>query len=91
MQNLMRDAAWMIDALSAKARPMPSWIRPEDRMPPVGRPVLICREKDLGVPIVEQARYLGAVGGKLPWKVYGANLSKVDWWMEMPEPPEVET
>ena len=83
MQTLMRDAAWMIDALSAKARP--GWISVEDRLPPTNVPILICREKDPGVPLVEAARYEGKMGGKLPWKVYGTRCAHVDWWMPMPK------
>ena len=90
IENLMRDAAWMIEALSAKARPAEGWIRTEDKLPPVNVPILICREKDPGVPLVEAARYQGAAGGKLPWKVYGTRCAHVDWWMPMPEPPEME-
>ena len=66
------------------------WIRPEDQLPPTNVAILICRQKELGVPMVEQARFEGDLGGKLPWKVYGTRCAHVDWWMPMPEPPEVE-
>ena len=68
---------------------MDQWISTEDRLPESGQRVIICREKEKGVPYVEQATYSG-VGGW--WRVYGTNVKRVDWWMPLPEPPEeVET
>ena len=70
-----------------------TWISTKVSLPPDNVPVLICREKELGVLMVEQARFEGKMGGKLPWKVFGTRvaLGSVSHWMPMPEPPEVET
>lgn len=62
---------------------MSKWISTSERLPERGQRVIICREKEKGVPYVEAARYDGDW-----WKVYGANVRRVDWWMPLPEPPE---
>ena len=55
-------------------------------LPPIGERVLICREKEKGQFIVEQAWLTD--GGW--WKVYGTNCKKIVAWALMPEPPEPE-
>lgn len=71
-----------IDTLEAAAS---SWIPTSERLPEIGQRVIICRQKEKGVPYIEQAT-LG-VGGW--WKVYGTNVKQVDFWMPMPKAPEV--
>ena len=61
------------------------WISPSQRLPEIGQRVIICRQKEKGVPYIEQAT-MGPGGW---WKVYGTNVKQVDFWMPMPEPPEV--
>lgn len=61
------------------------WISPAQRLPEIGQRVIICRQKENGVPYVEQGT-LG-VGGW--WKVYGTIVKQVDFWMPMPKAPEV--
>lgn len=55
-------------------------------LPKVGETVLICREKEAGKPIVEQATLVH--GGW--WKIYGANCKRITAWAPMPEPPVLE-
>lgn len=61
------------------------WIPTKQRLPQIGQRVIICRQKEKGVPYIEQATL--EVGGW--WKVYGTNVKKVDFWMPMPKAPEV--
>lgn len=61
------------------------WISTKDRLPEFGQRVIICRQKEKGVPYIEQAT-LGLGGW---WKVYGTNVKNVDFWMPMPEPPQI--
>ena len=70
-----------IEALEAAASP---WIPTTERLPEIGQRVIICRQKEKGVPYIEQAT-MGPGGW---WKVYGTNVKQVDFWMPMPEPPE---
>ena len=59
------------------------WIRPEERLPDVHKPVLVCREKEPGVLIVEQGcKDLGDW-----WRVYGTRVKRIRFWMPLPEPP----
>ena len=62
------------------------WISTAQRLPELGQRVIICRQKEKGVPYIEQAT-LGPGGW---WKVYGTNVKQVDFWMPMPQPPEVK-
>lgn len=62
------------------------WIPTTERMPDVGQRVIICRQKEKGVPYIEQAT-MGPGGW---WKVYGTNVKQVDYWMPMPAAPEVD-
>lgn len=62
-----------------------TWIPTTERLPELGQRVIICRQKEKGVPYIEQAT-MGPGGW---WKVYGTNVKQVDFWMPMPEPPEV--
>ena len=61
------------------------WIPTSERLPELGQRVIICRQKEKGVPYIEQATM--EPGGW--WKVYGTNVKKVDYWMPMPAAPEV--
>lgn len=59
------------------------WIRPEEQLPDVHKPVLVCREKEPGVLIVEQGcKDLGDW-----WRVYGTRVKRIRFWMPLPEPP----
>ena len=69
-----------IKHLSSAAR----WIPCSEKLPKVGETVLVCREKEKGVPYIEQAT-LGVNGW---WKVYGTNVKRVDFWRPFPLPPE---
>ena len=60
------------------------WIPTTERLPQIGQRVIICRQKEKGVPYIEQATL--EVGGW--WRVYGTNCKKVDFWMPMPNAPE---
>ncbi|MCD7802026.1 MAG: DUF551 domain-containing protein [Clostridiales bacterium] len=64
---------------------MTDWISVKDRLPEVGKNVIICRPDVPGKYIVEQG-YLRSNGW---WKVYGTNVKRVTYWMPLPEPPEV--
>lgn len=60
------------------------WIRPEERLPDVHKPVLVCREREPGVLIVEQGcKDLGDW-----WRVYGTRVKRIRFWMPLPEPPK---
>ena len=60
------------------------WIRPEERLPDVHKPVLVCREKEPGVLIVEQGcKDLGDW-----WRVYGTRVKRIRYWMPLPEAPK---
>ena len=62
------------------------WRSPEDPID-LFVPVLICREKEKGKPIVEQG--CKDVGGW--WKVYGTRVRNIIAWAPMPQPPEKKT
>lgn len=65
---------------------MSEWIRPEERMPEPFQRVIVAREYERGEPLrVEQGVWQGKAYGW--WKVFGANVKKVSYWMPMPEPP----
>ena len=60
------------------------WVAPTESMPRIGERVLICREKEPGELIVEQA-WLTQGGW---WKVFGTNCKRILAWRAMPKPPE---
>lgn len=60
------------------------WNAPEEALPGEGERVLVCREKEPGEKIVEQAW----LTGKGWWKVYGTNCKRILAWRPMPEPAE---
>ena len=63
------------------------WIPTEYELPKLNAPVLIARVYEPGKPLkVEQA----ALTENGWWKVRGANVRCVGYWMPMPEPPEIE-
>lgn len=60
------------------------WRSPKDA-PPMLKPILVCREKEPGMIIVQE-------GMRKPgewWKVYGTRVKRIIAWAEMPAPPEV--
>ena len=59
------------------------WIDPNERRPREGERVLICREKEKGELVVEQA-WLTKGGW---WKIFGTNCKRIVAWMPMPKPP----
>ena len=61
------------------------WTAPTESMPRIGERVLICREKEPGELLVEQA-WLTRGGW---WKVFGTNCKRILAWRPMPEGPEV--
>ena len=61
------------------------WMAPAESMPRIGERVLVCREKEPGELMVEQA-WLTQGGW---WKVYGTNCKRILAWRPMPKPPEV--
>lgn len=60
------------------------WLAPEEGLPGEGQRVLICREKEPGELLVEQA-WLTRGGW---WKVFGTNCKRILAWRPMPEGPE---
>ena len=80
---------WIADELEriepACVVPVPRWIPVSERLPSPGVPVIVARPYDAGPLKVEQGVYLGASGW---WKVHGANVRKVLYWMPLPVPPE---
>ena len=62
------------------------WRTPTVDMPRLGERVLICREKEPGELMVEQA-WLTEGGW---WKVFGTNCKRIIAWRPMPKPPEME-
>lgn len=60
------------------------WIPVTERLPDRFHPVLVCREKQKGVAIVEQG--YKDVGDW--WKVYGTRIKSVTHWRELPDPPK---
>lgn len=60
------------------------WIPCSEKLPERFQKVIVCREIEKGVYIVEQG--YKDVGDW--WKVYGAMTEKVTHWMPMPLPPE---
>ena len=60
------------------------WMAPTDSMPQLGERVLICREKEPGELMVEQA-WLTQGGW---WKVFGTNCKRIVAWRPMPNPSE---
>ena len=65
---------------------MPGWICTEDRLPEIGKAVIIARVYEAGKPLKVEQAILQPRGW---WKVFGTNLKKVPYWMPLPEPPEV--
>lgn len=61
-----------------------AWISVEDRLPPFGEMVIVCREYDRGTVKVEP----GTMGVNGWWRVYGTRTKKVSFWMPLPEPPQ---
>ena len=61
------------------------WIPTEYELPPSRTPVLIAREYEKGQPLRVEHAVLTEGGW---WKVFGANVRRVGYWMPMPEPPE---
>lgn len=60
------------------------WIPVTERLPDVHKPVLVCREKEPGVLIVEQGcKDLGDW-----WRVYGTRVKRIRFWMPLPEAPK---
>lgn len=62
----------------------PKWIPVTERLPEHFQPVLICREKEYGKLHVEQ----GYKDVGRWWKVYGTRITRVLYWMPLPEPPK---
>ncbi len=86
-EKASRDNRKLLDA-AADALERQRWIPVSERLPEYGQPVLVARVYDPGQPLrVEQGKR--DVNGW--WKVYGANVKRVLYWMPIPEPPEEET
>ena len=63
------------------------WIRKDERLPERYVRVLVARAYEKNAPLrVEQGML--CEGGW--WKVYGANVKDVRYWMPLPAPPEGE-
>ena len=62
------------------------WVDPAESLPRLGERVLVCREREKDVFIVEQA-WLTEGGW---WKVFGTNCKRILAWRPMPKPPERE-
>lgn len=60
------------------------WTDPVDCLPRLGERVLICREKEKGELVVEQA-WLTKGGW---WNIFGTNCKQIIAWRYMPKPPE---
>lgn len=60
------------------------WIPCSEKLPERFQKVIVCREIEKGVYLVEQG--YKDVGDW--WKVYGTRTKKVTHWMPMPLPPE---
>ena len=59
------------------------WISVEDKLPPLGQMVIVCREYDWGGVRVEQ----GCLDLNGLWRVYGTRTKRVTHWMPLPQPP----
>ena len=78
-----RDNRELLDA-AADMLERQRWIPVAEELPPIGERVIVARVYDPRVPLrVEQ----GVLTGCGWWKVYGANVKRVLFWMPMPEPP----
>ena len=61
-----------------------SWISVQDKLPPLGQPVIVYREYAWGEAKVEQGcRDLGGW-----WRVYGTRTKRITHWMPLPQPPK---
>ena len=70
----------------APVKHMSEWISPEEQMPEPFQRVIVARIYERGEPLrVEQGMWTNGW-----WKVYGANVRKVSYWMPMPEPPDIQ-
>lgn len=79
-----RDNRKLLDA-AADALERQRWIPVSERLPAIGERVLVARVYAKDLPLrVEQGTY--SVGGW--WRVYGANVKRVEYWRPMPLPPE---
>ena len=67
---------------------MSEWISTKDRLPKPYQGVIVARVSEIGKPLRVEAGMLTTDGW---WKVYGANVKKVAYWMPLPEPPKEET
>ncbi len=64
---------------------MNNWTDPNERLPEIGKKVLIAREKDVGEPLIVEQAVLNPGNW---WKIYGTNCKRIIAWMPMPDPPE---
>ena len=61
-----------------------SGISVQDKLPPLGQPVIVYREYAWGEAKVEQGcRDLGGW-----WRVYGTRTKRITHWMPLPQPPK---
>lgn len=61
-----------------------SWISVQDKLPPLGQPVIVYREYAWGEAKVEQGcRDLGGW-----WRVYGTRTKRITHWMPLSQPPK---
>lgn len=75
----------LAEALMEAGVMTPGWIPAAERLPEPFKQVLVCRMKPDGLMTVEQGyKDLGKW-----WKVYGTRVTKILYWMPLPEPPEV--
>ena len=80
-------AEWLAEYLVEHLPPLTTsskWVSVEDRLPPVGKRVIVCRPYDLDTVVVEQGTR--DIAGW--WRVYGTRVKRITHWMPMPKPLE---
>ena len=82
--NTLREAA---NVIREQQENLQKWIPVAEQIPKPYEGVIIAREKEKGKPLKVEQGMLTEGGW---WKVYGANVKRISYWMPLPEPPEEE-
>ena len=78
----MREAADVIRELQDD---LPKWIPATEQIPKPYERVIVAREYEPGKPLKVEQGMLTEGGW---WKVYGTNVKRISYWMQLPEAPE---